>query len=212
MGLNIRSFDEVNSQNELHKAVEYEKYFGEMDLTEEQKQERISLAEKLEENFLFVLALLFTMQQYNAVDWETIRVQFQTGYLNALSGTVVTDDYIQNYVRTFAYNVVDSTKAHQDDPYYYTQDRAAFMAENEANAVYGYTDFVGAVKSGKTMKTWLTMRDRKVRETHKGAEGKTIPINDIFLVGNSMFRFPKDTLYSPDSSDLVGCRCSIKYF
>lgn len=210
--LAVKSFDELNSANETFKAIPYESYFGEMELTEEQKQGRISLAEKLEENFLFVLALLFTMQQYSAVDWEAIRVQFQTGYMNALSGIVITDDYIENYVRGFAYDVMESTMAHQDEPYYYTQDRAAFMAENEANVVYGYTDFDEAVKAGKTMKTWLTMRDRKVRETHKRVEGKTIPINDIFLVGNSMFRFPKDTLYSPDSSDLVGCRCSIKYF
>lgn len=212
MVLNIRSFDEVNSLNEIYKAVDYEKYFGEMDLTDEQKQERISLAEKLEDNFLFVLALLFTMQQYNAVDWETIRVQFQTGYMNALSGSIAVDEYIRNYVRNFSYDVMESTMAHQNDPYYYTRDRAAFMAENEANTTFNYSDYSAAIKAGKTMKKWVDIRDKRERETHRKVGGTIKKITEPFMVGNSFMQFAKDTSMGANGSEIINCRCSTKYF
>ena len=64
------SFDELNSLITNKRSMDFEKYFGEMELSEEEIQKRIELAEKLEDGFLFVLALLFTMQQYNAVNWE----------------------------------------------------------------------------------------------------------------------------------------------
>lgn len=212
MALEFRSFDEINARNELHRAIDYEEYFGKMELTKEQKQERIALAEKLEENFLFVLALLFTMQQYNAVDWETIRAKFQTGYMNALSGIVATDDYIKSYVRTFVYDVTDSTKAHQSDPYYYTQDRAAFMAENEANTFFNYSDYFAAIKAGKIMKMWVDIRDKRERETHRKVGGTIKKIDEPFMVGSSFMNFPRDYSMGASASEIVNCRCSIKYF
>lgn len=210
--LGVTSFDELNSLNETFKAIPYERYFGEMELTEEQKQERISMSQRLEDNFLFVLSLLFTMQQYNAVDWETIRIQFQTGYINALAGSIALDDYIQNYIKTFAYDVTDSTKEHQDNPYYYTQDRAVFMAENEANTFFNYSDYSDAIKAGKKMKRWIDIRDKRERETHRLVGGTSKKISEPFLVGDSFMMFPKDTSMGASSSEIVNCRCSIKYF
>lgn len=50
-------FDELNQLSQLdklkRKSMDYEEYFGEMDLEEEEKEERISLAEKMEIIFLF---------------------------------------------------------------------------------------------------------------------------------------------------------------
>lgn len=210
--LNARSFDELNSINETFKAIPYEQYFGDMELTEEQKENRISLAENLEDSFLFVLALLFTMQQYNMVDWETVRIQFQTGYMNALSGIAAASGYIKGYVKDFAYDVMESTKAHQNDPYYYTQDRAMFMAENEANTYFNYSEYFAAIEAGKTMKKWIDIRDKRERETHRQVGGTSKRISEPFMVGGSLMNFPKDSSMGASSSEIVNCRCSILYY
>ena len=56
------------------------------------------------------------------------------------------------------------------------------------------------------------MRDRHVRHTHQLVEGKTIGINDVFLVGDSEMFYPKDTTFGASAREIVNCRCSIKYF
>ena len=63
------SFDELNTLIPNKRSMSFEQFFGEMELSDEEIQKRIELAEKLEDGFLFVLALLFTMQQYNEVNW-----------------------------------------------------------------------------------------------------------------------------------------------
>ena len=59
------SFDELNRLIKAKRSMPYEKYFGEMELTESEKKKRISLAQIMEEKFTYVMILLFTMQQYN---------------------------------------------------------------------------------------------------------------------------------------------------
>ena len=48
--LSARTFDEVNNMNQTYRAIDFETYFGEMELSEEEKNKRISLAERLEED------------------------------------------------------------------------------------------------------------------------------------------------------------------
>ena len=206
------TFDELNRIVGKSRSEPYETYFGEMDLTKEEIEERIALAEKLEENFLFVLALLFTMVQYNSVNYEQIRNRFEKSYLKAINGTIVADDYISQYIRNFSYDITDSTKAHADDMYYYSSDRAIFMAENESLTCWNHQEFVDAIKSRKRKKQWMDVRDKKERETHLQV-GRTVkPIEQPFVVGDSLMQYPKDNSLGASGSQIVNCRCTIKYF
>lgn len=206
------TFDELNRIVGKNRSEPYQTYFGEMDLTEEEIEERIVLAEKLEENFLFVLALLFTMAKYNSVNYEQIRNKFEKSYFKAIDGIIIADDYMNQYIRNFSYDITDSTKAHADDMYYYSSDRAIFMAENESLTCWNHQDFSDAIKSGKRRKQWMDVRDKKERETHLQV-GRTVkPIEEPFLVGNSLMQYPKDTSLGASSSEIVNCRCVIKYF
>ena len=206
------SFDELNVLVPNKRSIPFDQYFGEMDLSKEEAQKRIELAEKLEDDFLFVLALLFTMQQYNSVNWERARQEYESRYLQALSGYVVITSYIRNYVRNMSYDIMDSTKNHQSEYYYYSPDRARFMAENESNTTRSYQCNEDALASGKTMKRWITMRDKRVRETHREVDGKTIPIGEPFSVGGSILLYPRDFSLGSSSSEVCGCRCSIEYY
>lgn len=206
------SFDELNDLVANKRSMSFEQFFGEMELSDEEIQQRIELAEKLEDGFLFVLALLFTMQQYNEVNWERARQEYENRYLSALAGYVTITPYIRQYVRDMSYDIMDSTKKHQAEYYYYSPDRGKFMAECEANTVRSYQCNEDAIAQGKTMKRWLTMGDKRVRETHKEVGGTSKPIGEPFYVGGSLMMFPRDTQYSPPNSLVCGCRCSIEYY
>lgn len=206
------SFDEINDLVTNKRSMSFEQFFGEMELSDEEIQQRIELAEKLEEGFLFVLALLFTMQQYNAVNWEQARQEYESRYLSALAGYVAVTPYIRQYIRDMSYDIMDSTKKHQSEYYYYSPDRGRFMAECEANTTRSYQCNEDAIAQGKTMKRWLTMGDKRVRTTHKEVGGTSKPIGEPFYVGGSLMMFPRDTQYSPPNSLVCGCRCSIEYY
>ena len=211
--LEFDSFDELNDFVGLNRSENFKDYFDAMDLSEEDKEKRISLAEKLEDGFLPILALLFTLQQYREeIDWEAIQLRFEIAYRNALAGVITADDYLRQYIRQFSYDVLDSTQNHMDDPFYFSLDRARLIAENEANSSMNYSDFQSAILAGKSKKQWMDIRDRKERETHRKV-GRTIkPIQDPFMVGNSFMLFPKDTSMGADMEEIANCRCSIRYF
>ena len=206
------SFDELNSLLANKRSMSFEQFFGEMELSDDEIQQRIELAEKLEDGFLFVLALLFTMQQYNEVNWERARQEYENRYLSALAGYVTITPYIRQYVRDMSYDIMDSTKKHQAEYYYYSPDRGKFMAECEANTTRSYQCNEDAIAQGKTMKRWLTMGDKRVRTAHKEVGGTSKPIGEPFYVGGSLMMFPRDTQYSPPNSLVCGCRCSIIYY
>lgn len=210
--LSARTFDEVNNMNQTYRAIDFETYFGEMELSEEEKNKRISLAERLEENFVFVLAFLFYMQQYGNINWENIRIRFQNAYTEALSGVITIDIAIQNYVEQFSYNVTDSSQKHVNDVYYYSADRAKWMSENESNTIWNYSDYRDAINSGKTMKRWVDIRDRRERESHKKVGGTSKPIEEPFMVGDSFMMYPKDDSLGASDDQIVNCRCSILYY
>lgn len=210
--LDVRDYDKLNELVGMNRSEEYSDYFGVMDLSDADKENRIELAEKLGDNFLLVLAFLFTMQQYQTINWETIRTRFENAYRDALEEAIILDEYLDSYIRQFSYDVTESTQNHVNDPYYYSMDRSRLMAENEANTAWNYSDFQSAIQSGYTRKQWIDIRDRRERETHR-AVGRTIkPINEPFMVGSSFMDYPKDTSYGASSSEIVNCRCSIRYF
>ena len=118
------SFDELNALVKNERSMSFKKYFGEMNLPEEEKSKRIQMAEELEENFIVTMTLLFTMAQANKINYELIRKQIEDSYLETLRKYTSVDKYLETYVKSFTYDVIDSTKTHKNEPYYYSLDRA----------------------------------------------------------------------------------------
>ncbi len=203
-------FDELN--NPKSRAIPYEQYFGEMELTEEQKEERIKASKRIEDMMLFLFSLLSVMKEYSYENLEFVVSQVKNQYSDVLSVSMEMDEYLNGYVNDFSEQIVETTQNHMDDEWYLSDDRAMFVAENEANTTFNYLEYKKSIESGKKKKRWITMRDRHVRHTHQLVEGKTIGINDVFLVGDSEMFYPKDTTFGASAREIVNCRCSIKYF
>ena len=121
------------------------------------------------------------------------------------------DKYIEEHIKEFSEETVDTTLRHIDEEFYLSEDRSVLISVNEANSSLNYKDFANAIEDGKTEKQWITEKDQKVRKTHKRLDSMIIPIEDTFVVGNTLMRFPHDTFYGIDYKELSNCRCTVRY-
>lgn len=206
------TFDELNELVVNERSMPFETYFGEMTLPQEEKAERIKMAEELEEVFITTMIWLFTIEQANNTNYEPIRRRMEDDYLKVLRKYVEVDDYLKTHVKSFTYDVIDSTQRHKGEPYYYSCDRARFMAENEVNSAVNHARHMEAVKNGKTMKRWEAIIDEGTRTDHINVNGKYIPIGQAFHVGDSWMLYPKDTSFDASANQIVNCRCTVIYF
>lgn len=80
---NLR-FDELNTLVQNERSMPFEMYFGEMNLPEEEKSERIQMAKELEEVFITTMIWLFTIEQANNTNYEPIRQCMEDDYMEVL--------------------------------------------------------------------------------------------------------------------------------
>lgn len=210
----LLSFDEINKIVGYKKSISVDDYFKPMVLSVEQKAERKKLAIRFDEVFIECMIMLFTMYQYKKYNWEMFRKSFRDSYLDALGDFFIIDSVIRLRAEKLADDVTDASKRHLTNPnesdkskyYYFSADRSRVISNNEANVVYDYKDFMDSVDKGMKEKTWRTMKDEFVRDSHKDLEGMTIPINEYFQNG---LLYPHDI--NGDESEVLGCRCSLTY-
>ena len=83
------------------------------------------------------------------------------------------------------------------------------VVETDGNRVYNTGGVEGAKSVGATSKTWRTMMDDRVRDTHDYLEGVTVGIDEKFFTydGDSA-RYPGD-FEAPQNS--IGCRCWLEF-
>lgn len=196
-------FDELGKDRV---SVDYSVYFDEMDLTDEEKEERKELAKEFEVLFLF-LFMAYAREQSSKV--KKILQDKYKDIATAFIGAEKASSYIEEYTKQIIEDTIRVTNENIDDPYYTSWDRAMFIAENEANSIANYRQQLEAVKSGKKYKIWITMNDKKVRHTHKEIDSLRIPIFEAFQVGDSKMMFPKDS--NGEAKETVNCRCVLEY-
>ncbi|MCI8795298.1 MAG: hypothetical protein HFG89_00370 [Dorea sp.] len=212
------SFDELNAIDLAESLTEeymadsdYERYFGEMDLPDEEIQKRISFAEKFEDTMLFIFALYLIMRRYGHMNEKYIISQLQEKYSEIVSEYMAVDKHMNGYIEDFSQETIDVTKRHDGEEYFTSRERAILLAENEANTSLNYGQYVDALKKGYKKKIWISERDSRVRATHREVDGVEIPIDRPFLVGDSLMKFPKDTSMGASTTEIAGCRCTVKY-
>ena len=83
------------------------------------------------------------------------------------------------------------------------------VVETDGNRVYNTGGVEGAKSVGATSKTWRTMMDDRVRDTHNYLEGVTVGIDEKFFTydGDSA-RYPGD-FEAPQNS--INCRCWLEF-
>lgn len=199
---------EIDGLNELgSQVIDYEEYFGEMELTNEEKEKRIELAKQFEILFLFFL-LAYSKQQ--KIDYESMIYEKYILIALEFMKQDKVPAYVDDYARRLADDVVRTTREHDGEEFYTSTERGMLISANEANALGNYNQQAQAIKAGMRYKTWLTEKDNKVRHTHREVDNVTIGIFESFQVGDSLMMFPKDTSLGASMKEIAGCRCVAK--
>lgn len=198
---------DMNKIDELN-IIEYEDYFGEMEISDQEKKDRINLAKKFERAFerLFEMIKDSTKEEcYEYID--NAYCEIATDYM----GKKITPAYIVSYAAYITMEIIDTTLENAQYEYYTSIARLLNISANEANTIGNYRLQTKMISKGYKFKTWKTMKDKYVRHTHVEVDDKKINIFEPFKVGNSELMFPKDMSLGASANEIVNCRCSIIY-
>lgn len=222
----VQNFDKINILK--RRSLPYYEYFGDMELTKEQRHKREALALTIEEVIMIFFNLVEVSRDMGILDETRIKQELMYQLYEVVDeGYFEDEEQLNKYVSDFVEETYRSTIENLDkypkdydytgnSNYWVSEDRAQFVAENEANTLYNSADFIEAKKQGKTHKIWVTYRDDRVRPTHVEVEGAKIPIDSYFYVGRAMMLYPKDVTSELSTGaecpeEIVNCRCSISY-
>ena len=223
----IKEFDKLNILK--RRSLPYREYYRDMELTPFQKKRREQLALILEDYIMIYFDIIQTGLNMNQLD----EVKTKQEMVYSLYDIVADNEFFENeeqvdkYVKDFvedAYkSTVDNLVNNPNDydytgetPYWVSEDRAIFVAENEANTLWNSAEFLEARREGKTHKIWMAYPDDRVRETHEITNGAKIPIDAYFDVGAARMLYPKDVTSELSTGadfpeEVINCRCSIQF-
>ena len=196
----MAKFDELNK---------LKRYYSVMEIPQREKDKRVSLGMFLYDALFYVFITMRTDVKLNGTLDKAYYIQSLEGRIRDVleENNIPYDD---GYVPRLVEDVIETTTRHLNDEYYFSQDRALLVAQNESSTIYNTIDYMDAKSKGKQYKRWIAELDNATRPWHVEVDGTKIPIDEMFQVGTDKMRFPHD--YSNGSAEnLVNCRCTCIY-
>lgn len=83
--------------------------------------------------------------------------------------------------------------------------RARRIAVTETAVAYEQGRYLTMKEAGITHKKWVTASDDHVRDTHREVNGEVLPIDELFIVGDSTLLHPADP--NGSAEEVINCRC-----
>lgn len=188
-----------------------DEYYDVMDISEEQKEKRKETAWTLYDTFMLFFIWLREARESGIEEYSYFLPQLMNELQDAVSKHAAIDNYMLIYLATISQGIYTVTKEHIKEEYYLSQERAVNLALNESNSINNHKELEDAKKAGYTRKKWCTELDNRVRPTHAVMEGETIPIDELFVVGDSLMEMPHDITHGADMSEVSNCRCWCEY-
>lgn len=206
-------------------------YYGEMELTTNEKKLRIVMASELQsavEKYYDTVRAIITAEKLDDRKRDLLLAAAVVSLRKAYLGFF--DRFYERYVSSIysggePYYGVESWRqkhaldfaiwltrtARNESNTAFANSHALAVTRTEINAVGNLAALDAAYRSGARFKTWVTFGDNKVRPSHKAVNGTRIPIDEAFTVGNSKLMFPNDTSLGADAEEIVNCRCTLKF-
>ena len=209
----LLSFDNINRLTEEDRKRHFEEYFRPMYLTEEQKKKRAALADDIMDAVLFLFTLyLVALQNNREIERARAEREYREQLLDAMKNYDIDQEIVNRYLDEIAAEEVRATSERaSDDEYWTSPERALTISEDDSNILWDNQEYSDAVAAGMTSKQWHTMEDDRVRPTHVDVNLDVVPIDEPFVVGNSLMMFPHDSSLGADISEIANCRCSVSY-
>lgn len=229
---NVIKVDELNiignanlddsAEKKTQRSMPYEKYFGEMGLTKAQYLRRLKMAEELEDIFFWLFYTIIILDDDSDKSIPSVERDIAEGFYvgksyvsesakklisESVSKRVAMTAEISEIISRTVDFVVDSTVRHKNDKWYQSKDRAVWNAEETANTICNADEFDQAKDNGKGKKKWISMKDERVRESHRNVDDELKPIDERFSNG---LMYPREP--GAPEHEVANCRCTIKYF
>lgn len=213
----VLSFDELNrlyEEEHTLRSMPFEQFFGEMDLSQEQKDAREDTAKKIEKFIRDALIAMYYMTQDGIFDYGEAEEAISKPYNGLLKELAIplTAFFTMSHVISVTTEIISATLNHPDDPYFYSNDRSKLIAENESNSIWNDSQYQDAILTGKTRKEWRAILDSRTRATHVVANGQVVPIDQPFEVGDSFLQFPRDMSLGASMDEIANCRCTALFY
>ncbi len=88
--------------------------------------------------------------------------------------------------------------------------RKRMIIDSAVLGPYNQGMFDSASNSDVTLnKQWISLKDERVRISHKQLHGDVVPVSSPFFVNGVPIRFPKDPVAPPSLT--INCRCVLKF-
>ena len=205
-------FDELNELVGFNRSQPFNQYFGEMQISPEERRRRMDIAERFEDGFIEILAWVFYTQQRRNVSEAEVKGRVKGVFETALGSDIKRLDETDRMIDALSKDIARTTvKRGKRDPFFVSADRARLISEDTANHFLNYSEFELARRRGYKWKTWNTILDGRERLTHNIADGQMQEIAMPFEVGSSLLMFPHDDSLGADLEEIIGCRCSVSY-
>lgn len=215
------SIDEINKPSEQYEIIDIDEYFDEIeDLDEGQKEIRKELANEYKDILeLILMMILAELKVGNTVDdiyYKTLAKSRMMNVVDDLLPNITIEIYsqIENYIGNNIELVIDSTLRHTEEAYFFSEARVTSIAVDDAMGTMNLDELDEAIQAGYKYKKWITMHDKKVRETHEKVDEDIVEINEPFKVGRCLMQAPmvfdSESEYR-DPKEVVNCRCVLVY-
>lgn len=209
--MSVLSFDELNRLGKKRRSEPIDEYYSPMRISAKRRQNRIRTAEKYRDAVLEYLRFVDEYGEYEDYVVEAAGKFLYDRLLEVINDLALVDESLYLYVKTVSKQINESTFRNKGkQPYYLSEDRATYIGEDESNSIWNFEELLEAKQVGGKRKVWRTMRDNRVRETHRELEGKTLPLEATFDVGGYEMMVPRDpNVDAPEEKE--GCRCWLQF-
>lgn len=211
--MTILDFDELNSFREFREELLSMKPSEIMD-------QKFRLRDEVEWLLEFAYMLGFDRAREElGVIAEDLQPFLPSDYLNPIGsrneagssvGLSLPSDYDQRMTETVNKEIKGKTFSDRVLEHAELGDAQAILrvAETDGNRVYNSGGLLGA-RGEATTKTWETMQDDRVRETHDYLQSMTVPIDEDFYTFDGDHAPCPGEFENPANS--VGCRCWLSF-
>lgn len=190
--MQLLNFDEIN------KYITFKEWLDSLEPSEVMEQKR-RICDELWEllEYLYIYGFLTAREELGVIA-EDVESVLPTDYKDAMDESIYKKyDGLDFADRALSYAELGD------------KENIVRVAETDGHRVYNDGGFQGAKSAGARTKTWLTMLDDKVRDTHSYLEGMTVGIDERFYTfdGDSA-RYPGDFSLPQNQ---INCRCEVAY-
>lgn len=209
--MSVLTFDELNRLEKKRRSEPIDEYYEPMHISPKRKENRIRTAEKYRDA---VLAYMHFVDEYAANYEELIEIPakeyLKNEILDVIGDLLIVNEVLTDYADRMAKDLHDATVRNRGDPYFLSEDRATLIGEEESNSLWNWEELEEAQIYGRRDKTWNTVGDSHVRDTHVDVDGVTLPLDEPFLVGDVEMMVPRDPeVDAPEET--AGCRCWLTF-